>query len=80
MVGSHAMKEDLEVEVEGEPGTGGEEVPSREPSVLAGVSAGGQVYTNTEIGQLFYGGKRGIIISSSKPRRAERLLNTPRDD
>ena len=36
----------------------GEDVPSRGPSLFekAGLSPGGQVYTNTELGQLFYGG------------------------
>ncbi|CAI8027691.1 Selenoprotein S [Geodia barretti] len=42
-----------------EDATGGEETPSREPSLFdkASVSAGGQIYTDTELGQYFYGGR-----------------------
>ena len=43
---------------------GGEETPSREPSLFekAGISPGGQIYTETELGQFFYGGRwRGIV-------------------
>ena len=36
-----------------------DEAPSKGPPMYdtAGISPGGQVYTNTEIGKLFYGGK-----------------------
>ena len=46
-------------DVPAEGATGGEETPSREPSLFdkAGISAGGQIYTDTELGQYFYGGR-----------------------
>ena len=45
--------------------TGGEETPSRGPSLFekAGVSAGGQLYTDTELGQWLYGGEAHRITT-----------------
>ena len=48
--------------------SGGEEAPSSDPSLFgkAGISAGGQIYTETQLGQYFYGGRGDLWYGNPK--------------